>query len=225
MRKWGLVVSGFYAFAVIVFLAPVGVALIGDWSNIAELHQHVVEMYGFGLTWVYAGVFILGQILLLAVNVDTSDRRLKPRTRILFSIFAAGLLLALLTFSAVSSMAVAIRGDHIDHWVWPILIGSLAVPWVLWSIVFYRYSRDTDDIVSRAVRWLLRGSVLELLIAVPSHVIVRRRHDCCAPAVSAFGIASGIAIMLLSFGPSLVFLFKKRMEARKVRSAAQGSMS
>jgi hypothetical protein len=33
----------------------------------------------------------------------------------------------------------------------------------------------------RATRWLLRGSILELLVAVPSHVIVRRRDDCCAP--------------------------------------------
>jgi hypothetical protein len=129
-------------------------------------------------------------------------------------------LLAVLTFSAVSSVAVAVRGDRADDWAWIIFIGGLFVPWVLWSIAFYRYSRDIDDVVTRAVKWLLRGSVLELLIAVPSHVIVRRRHDCCAPAVTSFGIASGIAIMVLSFGPSVIFLFKKRMERLKARGAA-----
>jgi hypothetical protein len=220
MRKWGFIVTLFYAAAVVLLLIPTAVVLVGDWTMLADIDSHVREVYGYWLTWVCAGVFILGQVLLVVLSVDTSDRRLKPRTRIAFSIAAAGLLLAVLTFSAVSSAAVAIRGDSADDWTRTIFIGGLFVPWVLWSIAFYRYSRDTDDVVTRAVKWLLRGSVLELLIAVPSHVIVRRRHDCCAPAVTSFGIATGIAIMLLSFGPSVIFLFKKRMERLKAKGAA-----
>jgi hypothetical protein len=220
MRKWGLVVSLFYAAVVVLLLVPCEVALIRNWTSITAFRSGVMEFYGYWITWVWVGVLVLGQVLLIALSANTSGQRLKPRTRIVFSIAAAGLLLAVLTVSVVSSVAVAIRGDLTDDSAWAILIGGLAVPWIVWAIAFYRYSRDTEDIVTRAVTWLLRGSVLELLVAVPSHVIVRRRHDCCAPAVTGFGIATGIAIMLLSFGPSVLFLFKKRMDRLKAKGVA-----
>ncbi len=66
--------------------------------------------------------------------------------------------------------------------------------------------------MTHAVSWMLRGSVLELLIVVPCRVVVQRRNDCCAPAVTGLGIATGIAIMLLSFGPGVLFLVGKRLE-------------
>jgi len=50
-------------------------------------------------------------------------------------------------------------------------------------------------------------------------VIVRRRHDCSAAIVTSFGTAAGIAVMLLSFGPSILFLHKKRMNAYATRAA------
>jgi hypothetical protein len=93
----------------------------------------------------------------------------------------------------------------------------------LWGIVFFRFARDSEDPITRSVSLLLRGSVLELLIAVPAHVIVRRRHDCSAPGVTSFGITSGIAIMLLAFGPSVLLLYKKRMEGYSARAAMENS--
>jgi len=40
------------------------------------------------------------------------------------------------------------------------------------GVVFYRYARadDPEVLTKRATRWLLRGSILELLVAVPSHI-------------------------------------------------------
>jgi hypothetical protein len=48
-------------------------------------------------------------------------------------------------------------------------------------------------------------------------VIARRRGDCSAPAVTSFGIVTGIAVMLLAFGPSVLFLYKKRLDAYTAR--------
>lgn len=222
MRKWGLVVSLFYAGAVILLLVPLVVALVGDWQSVGDLHRHIIEAYGYWATWLFVGVFIAGQVLLLVLSVDVTQRRLKPRTHIFLSALVAGLFLMVLSSAALLSIAVAFRGDNLPDWTVHVLRWLPPAAWIAWGAVFYRYSRGGDDSVNRAVSWLLRGSVLELLIAVPSHVIVRRREDCCAPLGTGIGIASGIAIMLLSFGPSVVFLYKRRMQALRGKAVAAG---
>ena len=96
----------------------------------------------------------------------------------------------------------------------------LAIPfllWIIWGAIFYAYSKRASNVVDSAVNWLIKGSVLELLIAVPSHIIVRQREWCCAQYVSAWGIAAGIAIMLMAFGPSTMFLYKRKFEEYKKR--------
>jgi len=215
MRKWSLVVSLFYAAAVIVLLIPFAVALVGNWKTARELHSHILETYSYWATWICVAVLVFGQVLLLVLTVDLTHRRLKPRTHIVISLVVSSLFLAILSSLAILSFALALRGDRIDDWAVSLLRWVPLTAWVIWGIVFYRYSRGTQDAVTRAVTWLLRGSVLELLIAVPSHVIVRRRDDCCAPIGTGIGITTGLAIMLLSFGPSVIFLYQKRMEKLK----------
>lgn len=84
--------------------------------------------------------------------------------------------------------------------------------WFIWAMIFYLFARrdDPSRLAKRMTRWLLRGSVLELLVAVPSHIIVRNRHDCCAPLGTFWGITTGLSVMLLCFGPGVFFLFLER---------------
>jgi len=102
------------------------------------------------------------------------------------------------------------------------VVATLLTIWGVWLIVFYRFSVATDPAAFHAklVRWLLRGSILELLIAVPSHIAVRGRSDCCAGAGTFCGIATGISVMLLSFGPGVLFLFAHRMRGLRPRRPA-----
>ena len=87
------------------------------------------------------------------------------------------------------------------------MIVSVFVFWTLWAFIFGSFAKSDDPnaFIHRATGWLLRGSILELLIAVPSHIIVRRRGDCCAPIGTFWGITTGISVMLLCFGPAFSF--------------------
>jgi hypothetical protein len=52
--------------------------------------------------------------------------------------------------------------------------------------------------------------VLELLVAVPTHIVVRRRSDCCAGFATGLGICIGVVIMFVAFGPSILLLYYRR---------------
>ena len=214
MRKWGILVSIFYALIVLVLIVPGAVFLMGDNPTLPRVIGALREASGEWLLWLPVLAVLAGQALLLFLSVDTSQKRLKPRAHILVSCTVTGMLLALLVTAAVLSMGLAISSDKFMDKYFDTaaeVVGFWLIAWLLWGVVFYWYARNSAEIVTRAVSWLLKGSVLELLIAVPCHVIVRRRHDCSAPIVTSFGIGTGIAIMLLSFGPSILFLIKKRL--------------
>jgi hypothetical protein len=105
------------------------------------------------------------------------------------------------------------------HFFWGIII-TVTLFWIVWAFIFHRFAKsdDPDALLKRLTRWLLHGSILDLLIAVPSHVIVRRRDDCCAPAGTFWGIATGISVMLLCFGPGVFFLFVERCKRLQPKS-------
>jgi len=222
MRKWGILITFFYALVLLVLLLPAGVLLSGAAATPSKILSALEEVSSEWPFWLPIGVLIAGQALLLFLSVDTSQKRLKPRSHILLSVGITSLLLGMLAFAAVYCIGCAIKGDkfgekNLDTTAQ--VLGLWLLLWVLWFVIFYWYARNSSPIVTRAVSWLLKGSVLELLVAVPCHIIVRRRQDCSAPAATSFGITTGIAIMLLSFGPSVLLLYKKRLDAYPPRSS------
>jgi hypothetical protein len=217
MRKWGIAITAVYALIVVGLLMPGAIFIMGsDNEKWATLTGSVRFLYGSGIFWLAVGMVVCGEAALLFLRVDTSWQRLRPRAHVAVSGAVAAGLTALLTASAIWCVGCAVRGDDFTNSV--ILsseveiVGFVLGLWLLWGIFFYVYLRGASAAVTRVISWLLRGSVLELLIAVPCHIIVRRRQDCSAPIVTSFGIATGIAIMLLAFGPSVLLLYKKRLD-------------
>ncbi len=213
MRFWGIAISVFYALAVAGLLLPAALMLSSEsWPSLSSLQAAYTDR----IAWLWAAIMVGGQALLLFLSVDGSHKYLKRRQHVAVSVILAGLLALLLTFAAVTSLiAAAFTEGNQPAWVHSISESALAwalAIWLVWAAFFYFYLRESSQLVNRLAAWLLRGSVLELLIAVPCHLIVRQRNDCTSPAVTSFGVVTGVAVMLLAFGPSVLLLYKKRLE-------------
>ncbi|MEI8064741.1 MAG: hypothetical protein WCH84_11840 [Verrucomicrobiota bacterium] len=210
-----------------VLTVPVGVACF-SWGHNAASLSDVLQLFAHWGYWLWIGVSVASQILLLAVPVAAAENRPKPKRPLLVPVLVASFLFSFLVVSIVGCVAVAIWKEEglniLGLFAHVAQMGDVAkaicaffvyvvVVWVVWAAVFYRFQKTSDpELVNhRLVRWLLKGSILELLIVVPSHVIVRRRDDCCAPAMTAWGIAAGLTVMLLSFGPGVFYLFVARL--------------
>jgi len=172
---------------------------------------------------------------LMAVPVRAVRRRPITRRSVLAPILASGLLLGGLAYGGglalielfapaqrVAQTTVArpqtapptYQTSHVidpQAW-WIILYGAIAV-WVAWSALFLLIvqKRDPAGVGMNLHRMLIAGSVLELLIAVPSHLIVRRRDECCAGMLTGMGICIGVVVALVSFGPSVFLLYHRRI--------------
>ena len=221
MRRWGILVSAFYLLVLVFLLAPTVHFLAEDpvdadfGEAFSTTMDHLFTWYDIKydigwFTWSWIIVLATAQALLVFVSVDTSHKRFRPQRRIQLSVTAIVLAVGILCAALVWSVVMAIWGDDALININWILLTPLAF-WVLWGTIFYLHRKAVSSRLDRAVRWLLGGSVLELLIAVPSHVIVRQREECSAPGLTAFGIATGIAVMLMAFGPSVFFLYQKRL--------------
>ena len=210
MKRWGVLITVFYFAAVLLLVIPGFLLLDFKWRTLDEVFRNLLEMYREWWLWLWVGIIVGGQALLLFLSVDTAWRHAKPRQHVAVTAALTSFFAAVLTGSALFALEVGVEKGGLFVAKMPsIWIGA----WILWGVIFYQYYRDSSNAVSTAVSWLLKGSVLELLIAVPAHIVVRQRGDCSAPAVTGFGIVTGIAIMLLCFGPGVLALYKKKLDA------------
>jgi hypothetical protein len=61
-----------------------------------------------------------------------------------------------------------------------VLSVGAALAWGTWFVVLCYCSRSVDrtTLSGRLAFWLLAGSLLELLVAIPMHMVIRRRGEC-----------------------------------------------
>ena len=217
MKRWALLVAVLYALVLAFLTVPV--AALGFWQSPGEIAQ-VFREQGF---WLWLLIMVGCELVLLAVPVRISSRRPLTKGALWPTILAASLALALLVVAAAVCIQTVLLGDQVlaDKWQGWALLAALVGLWGFWSVLFYRISgkQAPSDFVAVLCQRLFRGSVLELLVAVPCHIIVRSRHYCCAHGVTFAGLSLGIAVMLFSFGPAAFVLFVERSRRLRASSA------
>ncbi|HCO95539.1 MAG TPA: hypothetical protein DIU00_16590 [Phycisphaerales bacterium] len=223
-KRWPVVTVLLYSIWVTVVFTPV-IFCITYWlghlfvPEFDEIADSIIAFYGeFWPFWIFCAIVIISQMLLLIIPVRIVKQRPKPRRGLWLTAVAAGALFAIVVLGIVWSVAATIFGDDTIEGIVPLLaLIFLLANWIVWSCIFRTFARSSDPqcYIRRLLKWLLRGTILELLIAVPSHVIVRHKDICCADCVTAAGIATGLAVMLISFGPGIYFLYADRIESKK----------
>jgi hypothetical protein len=218
MKKWAVVVVLLYGSSLLILTVPVLLCAFWDFSKQGPVWD-MEDLKHMLLSWPYwlgVAVFIAAQAALLIIPVRASVNRPQSKRTVWLPIVASALMMALLAAGLVSALSETIRGKKFTNeniWLW-ISLGALLVSWFAWAYVFYRWSKKLTpgSFFERICRRLYYGSILELLVAVPTHIVARYRNYCCAGFGTFLGITFGIAIMLLSFGPGVYYLFVKRWE-------------
>jgi len=171
--------------------------------------------------WAYAwfGLLVIAQALLFLLSVDRKQQRMRPQRRLGMAVAAIVIAAGLLGLGAFAAIIAVVWGDDIPDWLlWPFVFA-----WPILAFVFYAYRAGISTRLDSLLNWLITGSVIELLIAVPCHVIIRQRDTCCAQGISAIGLSTGIAVMLLTLGPGVWFLYQKKLDAYGPRPPAVGN--
>jgi uncharacterized membrane protein YfcA len=223
MKRWALAVIALYLLLLMALVAP-------PWVTFVTRSKSFSVEYADWSAWLFALALLLCQLALLWIPVQQSRQRPVTRRSLWPTVLVSGLLTGVLVICGSLALIECLWGERSPHKVsdntQTILsyaaLAAAVLSWVLWSIYFWRLGRNAApiDVSARQSRWLIRGSILELLIAVPAHIVIRQRNTCCAVGISFMGLTMGIAVMLCAFGPAVYFLFLDRWRRRHPQNQA-----
>ena len=174
--------------------------------------RDIIKLFETWEYWLWLAVMVVSQFALLIVPVRFASRRPVTKGALWPTLVAGALMIGGLAFGAACALGEFAFHDHGGSWVGWGVIALGVLFWCIWLLIFFRMSKrgEATDFVTRQCRVLLKGSILELLIAVPTHLVARERNYCCAGFMTFIGLTMGISVMLFSFGPAVFFLYADR---------------
>ena len=221
MAKWAFLAVILYIILVMVLFLPAACALADIIAGEDVSLSEYFELYGPWVVCFFVIIVIVIQAGLLFYPVKIADKAFPLQRHIWIPAVATAFAFSVIVIGIIWSVLAAIWGDDIlQNYVALASLAFVVANYLIWSCLFYSFASGVGpkSFISRLTRWLLQGSIVELLVAVPSHIIVRHKNVCCAQGLTFLGIATGVVIMALAFGPGLFFLFRKRFEKMKPKS-------
>jgi hypothetical protein len=196
------------------------------WVAFGDRRVDAGEFFALGPLWIWIGGMVLAQAALLVIPVRIATRRPITKRSLLWPLLI-GLLMLLILAAGMSLVAYETvhhltsqsgtsgQGGLDTTTAMVIAFVAVGVIWLLWGFLFAYYcgGREPRVLMSRVTRFLVAGSVLELLVAVPAHVYARHKDDCCGGMYTVWGLAAGVSVMLFAFGPAIFVLFARRVQS------------
>jgi hypothetical protein len=209
MKRWALIVAGLYVALLLVMTVPAILLAFAPKLRLGE----AVNAFAWWPYWLWLAIMFASQIALLSVPVRVASLRPVTQGPLWRTILAGGLMAVGLVGGAFFSLYEFVRHDIAvsNQGIW-MTIELALLGWCAWALIFSRMSRraEPSDLVMRQCRWLFKGSILEILIAVPTHIVARYRDYCCAGFMTFIGLTMGVSVMLFAYGPAVFFLFVER---------------
>jgi len=213
MKRWALLVAALYLLILVALTVPFLLLALGTGTERPLEQSMALEVIVEPGYWTWVAAMVVCQLALLSVPVRVASRRPVTRGALWPTILVAGLMMGILVMAAFLAFYEFIyEGRDKGNWLAWIGMAAGAATWAVWAFVFARAAKTVPprDLVTRQCRLLFAGSILELLIAVPTHIVARYRDYCCAGFMTFIGLTMGFAVMLFAFGPALYFLFAER---------------
>ncbi len=159
----------------------------------------------------YLGVFLVTQWAFLRPRRRWGVRLARKGRPMKSALAAAAVMGMLLSVGLVATLL-----ELVDWWesilehslgIWG-LWAAMAAIWALWVVVFLVYWRRGDRYtqLSRMVRGLIAGSVLELMVAIPVQATSSSSDKCYCQHGSYSGVVFGVTVLLWAFGPGIALM-------------------
>lgn len=208
MKRWALLTILLYLLTLLFFSTPLILSLTGgDWEFLRI----------FGL--VFLPILVGLQAGVLLVPVAVAEGRPVGQRRVVTAAIIGALPIGLLAVLVYYGLVLLVFGEqgaeaYLTEWL---VLAILLLFWCGWGVLFQRafVRENPQTLIDTMGRWLLRGSILELLVVVPGHIVARHRHECCAPPITLLGIAMGLGVALLAFGPVVFALLVARVKQKR----------
>lgn len=208
---------GLYVAILIALFAAAYSGNCPDWLLLYSLEGELLW------TLLVLAITVVSQAIFILVPGTINLSRPIRRGRLVAPVIIASLMMALLVGAVIISIMGLLDVQGEDWFVYSFWI-TIGLSWIVWGIVFFIGYKDTGryKTLKKLISTIITGSLIELLIAIPSHLIVTRQGGWLVDLLTTCGITGGIAVMLWAFGPGIIFLFlherhRKELQQNKKR--------